>query len=48
MSKPLKFYYDLMSQPARALYMFLNLNGIPHEPCRIDIAEGNDFELDIT
>lgn len=29
-----------MSQPARALYMFLKLNQIPHEACRIDIAKG--------
>lgn len=40
MSKPLKFYYDLMSQPARALYMFLKLNQIPYEGVRIDIAKG--------
>ncbi|KAJ6644406.1 Glutathione S-transferase theta-1 [Pseudolycoriella hygida] len=40
MSKPLKFYYDLMSQPARALYMFLKLNQIPHEQCVVNIGRG--------
>jgi len=40
MSKSLKFYFDLMSQPARALYMFLKLNQIPHKPCRIRIERG--------
>uniref|UniRef100_U5EXP6 glutathione transferase n=1 Tax=Corethrella appendiculata TaxID=1370023 RepID=U5EXP6_9DIPT len=30
MSK-LKFYYDLLSQPSRGLYIFLNLTKIPHE-----------------
>lgn len=40
MSKPLKFYYDLMSQPARALYMFLKLNQIPHEQCIVSIGKG--------
>ncbi|XP_037030138.1 glutathione S-transferase theta-1-like [Bradysia coprophila] len=40
MSKSLNFYYDLMSQPARALYMFLKLNQIPYEGVRIDIAKG--------
>lgn len=40
MSKQLKFYYDLMSQPARALYMFLKLNQIPHEPCVVSIGKG--------
>ncbi|UJR08685.1 hypothetical protein I4U23_012943 [Adineta vaga] len=27
----LKFYYDLMSQPCRALYIFLKMTGIPYE-----------------
>lgn len=40
MSVQLKFYYDLMSQPARALYMFLKLNQIPHEPCYVNIGKG--------
>jgi len=31
MATKLKFYYDLMSQPSRALYIYLNLAKIPHE-----------------
>lgn len=40
MAQPLKFYYDFMSQPARALYMFLKLNNIPFEKCPISIKDG--------
>lgn len=40
MALPIKFYHDLMSQPARALYMFLNLNKIPYESCPISIQKG--------
>lgn len=29
MTAPIKFYYDLMSQPSRALYIFLKLSKIP-------------------
>ena len=28
---PLVYYYDLMSQPCRALYIFLKMTGIPFE-----------------
>lgn len=28
----LKFYYDLMSQPSRAIYIFLKVTGIKFEP----------------
>ncbi len=47
MSKPLKLYYDLMSQPARALYMFLKLNKIPHELCPVSIGKGETINLEI-
>lgn len=40
MSEPIKFYYDLMSQPARALHMFLKLTKIPFESCLIAIQKG--------
>lgn len=40
MSKPIKFYNDLMSQPARALYIFLKLTKIPYENCPIAIRKG--------
>lgn len=40
MSIPLRFYYDLMSQPSRALYMFLRLNKIPFEDHAIALRKG--------
>jgi len=40
MSKPIKFYNDLMSQPARALYIFLKMTKIPYENCPIAIRKG--------
>lgn len=36
----LSLYYDLLSQPARALYMFIKLNNIPFEPNPIEIMKG--------
>lgn len=36
----LKYYYDLMSQPSRALYIFLKINKIPFESCPIAIRKG--------
>ncbi|KAK7087715.1 glutathione S-transferase theta-1-like isoform X2 [Littorina saxatilis] len=36
----LKYYYDLMSQPCRAVYMFLRLNKIPHEEKKTDLRKG--------
>ena len=32
-------YYDLMSQPSRALYIFLKLAGIPFEPKAIALRK---------
>ncbi|KAF2355505.1 Glutathione S-transferase N-terminal [Trinorchestia longiramus] len=46
----LKYYYDLMSQPCRALYIFLNKTKIPYEKCLVDVAKGahkTDEYLDI-
>lgn len=40
MSK-LKLYYDLMSQPSRALYMFVKLNKIPFEDKAVALRSGN-------
>lgn len=40
MSKPIKFYYDLMSQPARALYIFLKITNIPFEQCPVALRKG--------
>jgi len=41
---PLKLYYDLMSQPSRALYIFLNVTKIPFEPKPVKLREGEHFE----
>ncbi|XP_059475185.1 glutathione S-transferase theta-1-like isoform X2 [Neocloeon triangulifer] len=39
----MKLYFDLMSQPARAVYMFLRKTNIPFEPKRIDLKKGQHF-----
>uniref|UniRef100_A0A915L6U6 GST N-terminal domain-containing protein n=1 Tax=Romanomermis culicivorax TaxID=13658 RepID=A0A915L6U6_ROMCU len=36
----LKLYYDLMSQPSRAVYIFLNFNSIPFENCPVALRRG--------
>lgn len=36
----LKLYYDLLSQPSRALYIFLKVCNIPFEENRINIGKG--------
>ena len=36
---PLIFYYDLMSQPCRALYIFLKMTGIPFESKEIALRK---------
>lgn len=36
----LKLYYDLLSQPSRALYIFVNKCKIPHQLCPVEIVEG--------
>ena len=40
MSAPVKFYYDLMSQPSRALYIFMKLAKIPFEENPIALRKG--------
>lgn len=37
----LKYYFDLMSQPSRALYVILKLTKIPFEPCPVALRKGN-------
>lgn len=39
----LKLYYDLMSQPSRALYMFLRATKIPYEDCPVALRKGEHF-----
>lgn len=36
----LKLYGNLLSQPARAIFLFLKANGIPHEFKFVDLAKG--------
>lgn len=36
----LKFYYDLMSQPSRAIYLFLKVNSIPFESKIVALRKG--------
>jgi len=36
---PLVYYYDLMSQPSRALYIFLKMTGIPFESKEIALRK---------
>uniref|UniRef100_A0A1Q3FIY1 glutathione transferase n=1 Tax=Culex tarsalis TaxID=7177 RepID=A0A1Q3FIY1_CULTA len=40
MSKILRYYYDLMSQPSRALYIFLEKTKIPYERCLVNLGKG--------
>ncbi|XP_049300351.1 glutathione S-transferase theta-1-like [Anopheles funestus] len=35
----LKLYYDLMSQPSRALYIFLSMNKVPFERCPVALRK---------
>ena len=41
----LKYYYDLMSQPSRAVYMFLRLNNIPYEDKPVALRKGEDSDV---
>ena len=36
----MKYYYDLMSQPCRALFIFLKKTKIPYESCPIALRKG--------
>ncbi|XP_046390914.1 glutathione S-transferase theta-1-like [Ischnura elegans] len=39
----LKVYYDLMSQPSRAVFLFLKINKIPYESCPVALRKGEHF-----
>ncbi|XP_035893572.1 glutathione S-transferase theta-2-like [Anopheles stephensi] len=39
MSRGLKLYYDFMSQPSRALYIFLSTNKVPFERCPVALRK---------
>jgi glutathione S-transferase len=36
----LKVYFDLLSQPSRAIVLFLKLNKIPHVACPVALRKG--------
>ena len=36
---PLKYYFDLMSQPSRAVYMFLKMTSIPFQAKEIALRK---------
>lgn len=40
MRAPIKFYYDLLSQPSRALYIFMKLTKIPFDQHPVAIIKG--------
>lgn len=41
-----KYYYDLMSQPARAMYIILKVSGTPFESCPVALRKGEHFTKD--
>lgn len=41
----LKLYYDLGSQPSRAVFMFLKLNNIPFDEVFVSIGAGKNLTL---
>lgn len=38
--KRLKYYFDFLSQPSRALYILLKTSGTDFEPIQIDLLKG--------
>uniref|UniRef100_A0A182Q6X2 glutathione transferase n=1 Tax=Anopheles farauti TaxID=69004 RepID=A0A182Q6X2_9DIPT len=46
MSKNLKYYYDLLSQPSRALFIFLEKTKIPYEKCPVSLGKGQHLTDD--
>lgn len=42
---PLSYYYDLMSQPCRAVYIFLKATNIPFESNLLAIRKGRTFPV---
>lgn len=43
----LKFYYDLMSQPSRALRILLAATKIPYQDCPVALRKGRKYLFDI-
>jgi len=42
----LTYYFDLMSQPCRAVYIFLKMSGIPFQPKEIALRKGEHMGED--
>lgn len=40
----MEFYYDLLSQPCRAIYVFLKAAGVQFEPKLIELTKGKGNE----
>ncbi|XP_055843255.1 glutathione S-transferase theta-1 [Episyrphus balteatus] len=40
MSKPISYYYDLMSQPSRAMWIIFKMSGTPFEDCPVALRKG--------
>lgn len=38
--QPIKFYYDVLNQSSRALYILLEASKIPFEPVQISLLKG--------
>lgn len=45
MGGQIKFYYDLMSQPSRALYILFKLNKVPFEDNPVALRNGEFSEV---
>ncbi|KAL3857555.1 hypothetical protein ACJMK2_012207 [Sinanodonta woodiana] len=43
MNMALRYYFDLMSQPSRAVYIFLKQNNIPFDPKPVALRKGEHF-----
>ncbi|KAI8123895.1 Glutathione S-transferase theta-1 [Lucilia cuprina] len=43
MSKLVKYYFDLMSQPSRALWIALKMGNIPFEECPVALRKSTSF-----
>ncbi|CAG5125687.1 unnamed protein product [Candidula unifasciata] len=37
---PLRYYFDMLSQPSRTVYIFLRLNNVPFEPKLVALRKG--------
>lgn len=40
---PFKFFYDLLSPPSRALYIFFKFNKIEHEAISVALRKGKTY-----